>query len=63
MKISTAGIVTPLNKDEMKELTKETKETLAPNAFQQTGNQPFGSVDLWRVRKSYRTMVSMRRFN
>lgn len=64
MKMSNTGIITPVNKDEMKELLKETKETLAVHALKNmTGNREFGSVDLWRVRKNHRTMVSMRRFN
>lgn len=62
MKMTTMGIVTPINKDEMKELLKETKETLADHALTSTaGNPVFGSVDLWKVRKNHRSMVSMRR--
>ncbi len=62
MKTATMGIVTPINKDEMKELLKETKETLAANVLKSTAENPvFGSVDLWRVRKNHRTMASMRR--
>ncbi len=62
MKMTTTGIVTPINKDEMKELLKETKETLAAHALTSTAENPvFGSVDLWKVRKNHRSMVSMRR--
>ena len=58
------GIVTPINKDEMKELLKETKETLAVNVLKsQEANPTFGSVDLWRVRKNHRRMASMRRWS
>jgi hypothetical protein len=65
MKMTTSmGIVTPINKDEMKELLKETRETLAVNALKShEANQTFGSVDLWRVRKNHRSMASMRRWS
>ena len=57
------GIVIPINKEQMKELTKETKETLAVHALQNDeGNRSFGSVDLWNARKQQRTMASMRRW-
>ena len=57
------GLVKPINKEQMKELTKETKETLAVHALQNDeGNRSFGSVDLWNARKQQRTMASMRRW-
>jgi hypothetical protein len=63
MKNDTKGIVIPLNKEQMKELTKETKETLATNLVEKTNSQrTFGSVDLWNSRKNQRTMVSMRKW-
>ncbi len=63
MKNDTKGIVIPLNKEQMKELTKETKETLATNLVGKVTNQrSFGSVDLWNSRKNQRTMVSMRKW-
>ncbi len=63
MKNDTQGIVIPLNKEQMKELTKETKETLATNLVENVTNQrTFGSVDLWNSRKNQRTMVSMRKW-
>jgi hypothetical protein len=61
MKTSTVGIVTPINKDEMKDLLKETKETLATNLFNQPGKETFGAVNMWRVRKSFRSTASLRR--
>ncbi|MDB5202660.1 MAG: hypothetical protein JWQ27_2069 [Ferruginibacter sp.] len=60
MKTSTMGIVTPINKDEMKELLKETKETLATDLLKQA-SEPFGAVSMWKVRKSYRSASSLRR--
>ena len=63
MKQETMGLVKPINKEQMKELTRETKETLASHALQtEEGNRLFGSVDLWNARKQQRTMASMRRW-
>ncbi|MCY7290584.1 MAG: hypothetical protein LH615_00215 [Ferruginibacter sp.] len=63
MKQETMGIVIPINKEQMKELTKETKETIAVLAIDADGtNRTFGSVDLWNSRKNQRTMASMRRW-
>ena len=62
MKQETMGIVNPINKDQMKELTRETKETLASHLQENVTNRAFGSVDLWNSRKNQRTMASMRRF-
>ena len=63
MKQETMGVVIPINKEQMKELTKETKETLAAHSLQNDeGNRAFGSVDLWNARKQQRTMASMRRW-
>jgi hypothetical protein len=63
MKQESMGLVIPINKEKMKELTKETKETLAAHALQTAeGNRSFGSVDLWNARKQQRTMASMRRW-
>jgi hypothetical protein len=62
MKTSTVGIVTPINKDELKELLKETKETLATGLLADAGEQRFGAVDLWKLRKNTKTTSSLRRF-
>lgn len=60
--MTTVGIVTPINKEEMKELLRETRETLA-TADCKSGPAPtFGLVDLWRVRKNNKTSSSLRRF-
>jgi hypothetical protein len=59
MKQETMGVVIPINKQQMKELTKETKETLAGNVIT---SRVFGSVDLWNSRKNQRTTTSMRRW-
>jgi len=62
MKMSTTGIVTPINKDELKELLKETRETLATGVLANAGNPTFGAVDLWKLRKNNKTTSSMRRY-
>ena len=64
MKSETMGIVIPINKNDMTELMKETKETLAADVIRSTRNhRSFGAVDLWNARKNQRTMASMRRCN
>ncbi len=63
MKQETMGVVIPINKEQMKELTRETKETLASNVIGKAESiRAFGSVDLWNSRKNQRTTTSMRRW-
>jgi len=60
--MTTVGIVTPITKNEMNELLKETKETLATGITQPSkSNQRFGAIDLWKLRKNTRTSLSLRR--
>ena len=65
MKSDVMGIGAPINKEELKELLKETKETIAVDA--KTDGiviRSFGVVDLWNVQKKQRTTTSMmRRWN
>ena len=61
MKNDVMGIGAQINKDEMKELLKETKETLAVDAKTEGNNRSFGVVDLWNVQKRQRTTASMMR--
>ena len=62
MKSDVMGIVMPINKEELKELLKETKETLAVDAkTDDENNRSFGVVDLWNVQKKQRTTASMMR--
>ena len=52
-----------LNKNEdLKELLKETKETVATDTKQQDGNRTFGAVDMWNRQKRQRTSLQMRRW-
>jgi len=63
MKNDTVGLLKPINKQQMKELTMETKETLATGVLREPQNhRTFGSVDLWNARRNSRTMTSKRRF-
>ncbi len=64
MKSEAKGIVMPINKNEMRDLMKETKETLAADVIRQSHeHRTFSTVDLWNARKNQRTMASMRRCN
>lgn len=65
MKSDVMGIGAPINKEELKELLKETKETIAVDAKNdRIINRSFGVVDLWNVQKKQRTTTSMmRRWN
>jgi len=61
MKSDVMGSVMPINKEELKELLKETKETLATDAKTDGNNRSFGVVDLWNVQKRQRPTSSMMR--
>jgi hypothetical protein len=61
MNTSSVGIVTPINKDEMNELLKETKETLATGILKNTNAETFAVVDMWKVRKTARLATASRR--
>jgi hypothetical protein len=61
MKSDVMGIGAPINKKELKELLKETKESIAVDAKNDGNNRSFGVVDLWNVQKRQRTTTSMMR--
>jgi hypothetical protein len=62
MKSDTLGMGT-LNKDEaLKELLKETRETVAADVKQEDLNRSFGTVDMWNRQKRQRTSLHMRRW-
>ncbi len=59
MKTNSGVVSNTLQKDELNELLKETKETLATGIL--TSNRSarkFGIVDLWRMQKKHRTLGS-----
>ncbi len=64
MKSDVMGIGAPISKKDMKELLKETKETIAVDVDVTTSGsntRSFGVVDLWNVQKRQRTTASMMR--
>ncbi len=61
MKTNIMGTGAQINKEELKELLKETKETIAIDAKLENSNRTFGAVDLWNVQKKHRTTSSMMR--
>jgi len=62
MKSDVVGIGAPINKKDLKELLKETKETIAVDVTIVGNNtRSFGVVDLWNVQKRQRTTASMMR--
>lgn len=63
MKNETMGMLNPVNKNDLKELLKETKETLATDVKVDGNQRTFSVVDLWNVQRRLRTSISMRRMN
>ncbi len=61
MKSDLMGTGTPVNKNNLKELLKETKETLAVDVKVDDSSRSFGVVDLWNVQKRQRTTTTMMR--
>lgn len=62
MKNDTMGIGAPIKQEDMKELSKESKETVAVDAKQVDATRSFGTVDLWNRQKRQRTSLQMRRW-
>ena len=63
MKSDVMGIGAQISKKELKELTKETKETLAfdLDVKEVESRRTFGAIDLWNIRKQ-RIGTSVRRW-
>jgi hypothetical protein len=61
MKCDVVGIGAPINKKDLKELMKETKETIAVDVKTDGNSRSFGVVDLWNAQKRQRTTTSMMR--
>jgi hypothetical protein len=51
-----------IKNEELKELLKETKETVATDVKQTGMNRSFGSIDMWNRQKRQRTSQEMRRW-
>ncbi len=62
MKHDTMGIGTPINQEDLKELLKETKETVATHVRQEDEDRTFGAIDMWNRQKKQRTSLQMRRW-
>ncbi len=62
MNNGTLGMGTPIKNEELKELLKETKETVATDAKQDSLGRTFGAVDMWNRQKRQRTSLKMRRW-
>lgn len=62
MKSDVMGITVQISKKELKELTKETKETLALDVKAESNTKVFGAIDLWNAQKRQRTSLSKRRW-
>ncbi len=63
MKTNMHHTVVSLDKDELKELLKETKETIATtHRKSNSGNHTFGPIDLWRMQKKHKTLGSSTRW-
>jgi len=61
MKSENLGLST-LNKQNLEELLKETKETVATDLKPEDLNRSFGAVDMWNRQKRQRTSLQMRRW-
>lgn len=61
MKQYEIGMPMPENKNELKELFVEVKETLFVGELTQNSNKSFGTIDLWNCQKRQRTAAQMRR--
>ncbi len=55
------GAGKPVNKETLKELLKETKETLAVDVKAEENAPSFTAVDLWNVQKRQKTAATMSR--
>ncbi len=58
MKSNVMPSIVQLEAEELKELTREVRETVAVdiiNAKKQTVSTPFGAIDLWKLRRNVKT--------
>lgn len=60
MNSNTVSMAMPISKEELNELMKETKETIALNCNHQN-TTGFAAVDLWNVQKKHRSALDLRR--
>lgn len=62
MKSDKMGMGTLNKNEDLEELSKETKETVATGSKQEDLNRNFGAVDMWNRQKRQRTSLQMRRW-
>jgi len=58
MKSNVMPSIVQLEAEELKELVREVKETVAVDVInnkKQIENTPFGAIDLWKLRRNVRT--------
>lgn len=58
MKSNVMPSIVQLEAEELKELVREVKETVAVdviNTKKQIENTPFGAIDLWKLRRNVKT--------
>jgi hypothetical protein len=58
MKSDVIGIGARISKEDLKDLLKETKETLAIDVKVDVNTRSFGAIDLWNAQKRQRTTAS-----
>lgn len=58
MKSDVMGIGARISKEDLKELLKETKETLAVDVKINVNTRSFGAIDLWDMQKRQTTSAS-----
>lgn len=61
MKQYETGMPMPQNKNELKDLFIETKETVFTGELENSNSKTFAAVDLWNCQKRLRTSAQMRR--
>jgi hypothetical protein len=61
MKRNVTAMGMPLSKEELNELLKETKETVAIKNAALDAAGTFGAVDLWNLQKKHRSSLDLRR--
>ena len=62
MKTANVECVNLIREEDLQELLKETKETLATYGRQEETERSFGPVDMWNRQKHQRTSLQMRRW-
>ena len=62
MRTEFVSLFAELNAQQLDELTKETKETIAQNVDVKTANPIFTAADLWDIRNRRKSSMARRNF-